>query len=62
MNIGINKCFDVSTIKYVKFSMQDLCLSFCILLALCRHLTSPVSLMLCKWVPVMFWAVLIPLL
>ncbi len=24
-----------------------------------RHLTTPISLMLCRWVPMMFWAVLI---
>ena len=34
-------------------------MSFSILWVLCRHLTSLMSLMLCRWVPVMFWAVLI---
>lgn len=34
-------------------------LTFSNLWALCRHLTSPMSLMLGGWVPIKFWAVLI---
>ncbi len=37
-------------------------LSFNILQALHRHLTSPMSLMLGRWVPMMLWAVLLTLL
>ena len=33
-------------------------LSFSILWALCRRLTLPISLMRCRWVPMMFWVVL----
>ena len=34
-------------------------MSFSMLWTLCRHLKSPISLMLCQWVPVIFVAVLI---
>ena len=34
-------------------------LSYIILWALCRHLTSPIALMLCRWVPMIFWPVLL---
>ena len=34
-------------------------LSFSMLWIVGRHLTSPISVMLCKWVPMMFWVVLI---
>ena len=33
-------------------------MTFCILWDLCRHLTLPMSMIFCRWLPVMFWEVL----